>query len=97
MAVGRPPNSSDDSSARAAGGEGELPNPPLLLEVIDLDGIFLPPSGSQHVFQVLLISLVCMSVLSCFFEFYSLLGFFLGFLRVSFLVLYLSSLAFILV
>lgn len=51
MAVGRPPNSTEGSSSRAAGGEGELPDPPLLLEVTDLDGILLPSSGNQHVFH----------------------------------------------
>lgn len=51
MAVGRPPNSSEGSSKKAAGGEGEFPDSPLLLGVIDLDGIALPSSGKQHVFH----------------------------------------------
>lgn len=51
MAVGRPPNSSECGSIRAAEGEGELPDPPLLLEATGLDGILLPLSGNQHVFH----------------------------------------------
>lgn len=42
---------SEGSSTRADGGEGELPDPPLLLEVTDLDGISLPSSEKKHVFQ----------------------------------------------
>lgn len=75
MAVGSPPNSSEGGSMREAGGEGDLPDSPLLLEVTVLGGIALPYSGIQHAFpsthDIIGVLLVC----SCSFDFYSLLFF----------------------